>query len=745
MLQERDLAAPSGVGQTGWISGYRKRTAAVLALGCTVTVVLAAGPADKDEAFIGARRNYWAFRKPVRPDVPPANGNWVRNPIDAFIFENLQAHHLEPSPRAEREQLLRRAYLDVIGLPPTPEEIKSFLDNRSPDAYANLIDRLMASPHYGERIGLKWLDVVRYADTNGFEADGERPNAWRYRDYVVRAFNTGKPYDRFIEEQLAGDELYPGDTDALLGLGFLRCGPRHIVGGNVDPEMLRQEQLVEMAGSVGSTFLGVTIGCARCHNHKFDPILQADYYRIQAIFAGTEMKDIDISAQAEKIAREEREKEYETRLKPITGKIAEIEKPYRQQIEAAKRAQLDGPHAAAMNTPKDKRTPEQQTLAKEAQEQIKIAWDEIVQALNPEDRQRRAELRREMHRIELDKPDPLPAAFAVSDTPNDPPTTYVLKVGDYHSRLDPVEPGFLKVLAPWAQQAPPGAAGRRAALAKWIASPDNPLTARVIVNRIWELRMGSGLVKTPNDFGLLGGNPSNSRLLDWLAVEFVSHGWSVKYIDRLILLSATYQQSATIDAANVKIDPDNRFYWRMNRRRLNAESLRDSVLQVSGLLNPKISGKPVRIPVEPEVAALVFTEGEPDNLWPVTPDESEHYRRSLYLLNKRSVRLPLLANFDQPDDMTSCPVRPVSTHSLQALSLMNGGFMQDQSQAFAARLERECRRNRACEVRLAYQLALARAPKPQELQMARRFFAKDRTLSDFCLAMLNRNDFAYIP
>jgi hypothetical protein len=641
--------------------------------------------------------------------------------------------------------LLRRVYLDVIGLPPTPAEMDAFLRDRSPDAYEKLVDRLLASPHYGERMGLKWLDVVRYADTNGFEADGERPNAWRYRDYVVRFFNDGKPYDRFIKEQIAGDELYPGDRDALIALGFLRSGPQHVVGGNQDKEMNRQEILVEMTGSIGSSFMGLTVGCARCHNHKFDPILQADYYKLQAIFAATEFKDIDIAAAADKSAYEERNKAYEARLKPVNEQIAEIEKPYKARIREEKLRKLDAKHAAVLQIPAADRTAEQKLLAKEAEDQLKISWDEVVHVLSAEDREKRAELRRQMHRIELDKPDRPPAAFAVENLAENPPPTYILKVGDYKQKLGEVAPGFVTVIARSEQDAPMGTAGRRGALANWIASSEHPLTARVMVNRIWQMRMGVGLVKTPNDFGLLGGQPTNRKLLDWLATEFVTRNWSVKAIDRMILLSNVYQQNAANDPAKAAIDPENNLYWRMNRRRMQAETLRDSILTVSGLLNPRIGGKPVRIPIEPEIYDLIFTEGEPDNLWPVAMDKAEQYRRSIYLLNKRTLRLPMLANFDQPDAMTSCPVRPASTHPLQALSLLNSDFMQEQSAALASRLEQECGARGDCQVKLAYKLALARAPQPHEAAMARRFFKKGEPLADFCLALLNRNEFVYIP
>ena len=310
------------------------RQAAVVCVVFTIAAAWADG-LDKDEAFIGARRNYWAFRPPVRPDVPALPSAWVRTPIDAFILEALNGKKLVPSPAASREKLLRRLYLDVIGLPPSPGDV------RNPASWEQTVDRLMAMPQYGERLALKWMDVARYADTNGFELDAERPHAWRYRDYVVRSFNQDKPYDRFLREQIAGDELFPGDNEALLALGFLRAAPRHVVGGNQDEEMNRQEDLVEMTGSIGATFLGLTVGCARCHNHKFDPILQSDYYRLQAIFAATDFKEIDIATKQERQDYETAKKAYEARLKPITEQIAAIEKPYRERLRAEKVQRLD--------------------------------------------------------------------------------------------------------------------------------------------------------------------------------------------------------------------------------------------------------------------------------------------------------------------------------------------------------------------------------------------------------------------
>jgi hypothetical protein len=685
-----------------------------------LAVALAATTAsERDEAWVAPRRNWWAFRKPVRPAVPPSVNPWVKTPIDAFVLKQ----QITPPARLSREQLLRRVTLDVTGLPPTPEERARFLADQSPKAYENLVDRLMNSPEYGERWAVKWLDVARYADTNGYEADGERPHGWRYRDYVVAAFNKDKPYDRFIQEQVAGDELFPGNHEALIATGFHRAGPIHLVSGNLDQEMERQEVLNEMTNGLSAAFLGLTVGCARCHNHKFDPIPQSDYYRLQAALAATDFKDLPLVGEAELKAREAAKKAYDEHLKPIQNQIAEIEKPYRERLREERKQKLDAEHLAALDVPKEKRNDDQKRLAKEAEAQLKLLWDEVVNALSAEDRERRAGLRRQLHRLAYEEPDPSPAAFAVVNR-DKAPTTHVLKVGNHKMKLDEVSPGTLRVLGNTEITTQP--TGRRSELARWLTSPDHPLVARVMVNRIWAMRMGKGIVGTPNDFGVLGERPTNPELLDWLATEFVAGGWSIKKIDRLILLSSTYQSA------------------RPQRRRLEAEFIRDSVLQVSGGLNPKRGGKPVKTPLEPEIYDLIFTEGEPDNLWPVALDPAEYDRRSLYLINKRTVRLPFLANFDQPDNMSSCPQRPTSTHALQALSLMNSNFMQGQAKRFAARLDSECK-SENCRVTRAYLHALARNPRPAELTMAHQFFAQGGPLEDFCLALLNRNEFVYLP
>jgi hypothetical protein len=713
-----------------------------LGLASIPLLLLLTGFVDKEEAFIGGRGKYWAFQKAVRLQPPAVAGPWVRTPIDAFVLAGLQAKGLKPSPPLDRTRLIRRVTLDLTGLPPTPGEVRAFVSDPSPDAYPKLVDRLLASPHYGERWAMKWLDIVRYADSNGFELDADRPQAWRYRDYVVNAFNHDKPYDRFVKEQLAGDEMFPGNPEALVATGYARAGSEHLVAGNIDPAESRQEVLTEIATSVGQTFLGLTVNCARCHNHKFDPILQADYYRLQAVFAGGKGKDVEIAHADEKAKWEAADAAYKARLKPVEDELKSLAKPVEVRLKAGKLEKLEPKLRDAFNVPEDKRTAEQKKLAEDAKDQIGVTWDEVVAAMPADDQRRRAELRVRLHEIEATSPDPLPSAYAYVNT-GEAEQSFVLRMGDPKNRLDPVEPGVPRVLRA-SYEIPSAPVGRRTAFAEWLTSPVNPLTARVMVNRIWQFRMGQGIVRTPNDFGVMGDRPSDKALLDWLATEFIDRGWSVKSMDRLIALSSAYQQSSEPNAASAAIDPDDRLWWRMNRKRMEGEMIRDATLAVTASLNPQLGGRPVRVPIEPEVYNLIFTEFERDGLWPVNPDKSVQNRRSIYLYNKRSVRLPLLAAFDQPDAITSCPVRANSTHALQALSLLNSDFMHEQAEAFARRLRSECKSS-TCEIRTAWRLALARPPKPAEERLAREFLRTGGNVPDMCLAILNRNEFVYVP
>ncbi|HZY83885.1 MAG TPA: DUF1549 and DUF1553 domain-containing protein, partial [Gemmataceae bacterium] len=585
---------------------------------------------------------HWAFRPPVRPRIPSSRAGTVHDPIDAFILARLEAAGLRPTAPADRVTLIRRVTFDLIGLPPTPAEVADFLTDTRPDAYERLVDRLLASPHYGERWAQHWLDVVRYAETNGYEGDGERPQAWRYRDYVVRALNDDKPYDRFVTEQLAGDLLAPSaDTPArraelLIAAGFNRCGPVHQVGGNVDAAVLRQEVLTEMTSAVGAAFLGLTVACARCHDHKFDPIPQADYYRLQAFFNAAKPREVDLATAADRAEFGRRVKKLNAQLDPLRRELNALDAPYQKRLGEAKKAKLEAAYREALDAEPAKRTPEQKKLAADAGPLLKVTWDEVVAALSPADRARRAALRKRLHELEAQRPAAPAQAWTVADG-GGALESHVLKRGNPHNKGARVGPDFPRALRPAGDKA--GGPRDRLELARWLTKPDHPLTARVIVNRLWQHHFGRGLVGTPNDFGTRGEPPTHPELLDWLATE-LGRGGSLKHLHRLMVLSNTYRQASRVpaDSPARRADPDNILFARMNRQRRDGESLRDAVLAVSGRLNLHIGGPPVRVPLEPEVYDLIFTEAEPDGLWPVTPDPREHTRRSLYLMAKRNVR-----------------------------------------------------------------------------------------------------------
>jgi mono/diheme cytochrome c family protein len=737
----------------------------------------------KEKEITAEQRKYWAFVKPVRPEIPNISNraSQISNPIDAFILAELSKKNLVPSPPADKATLLRRVTFDLTGLPPTPEELKAFLADKAPNAYEKVVDRLLASPRYGERWAQHWLDVVRFAETNGFELDAERPQSWRYRDWVVNALNADKPYNRFIQEQIAGDELEPNNFDAQVATGFLRAGPQHVVAGNLDKAELRQEYLTETMLGIGSGVLGLTVGCARCHDHKFDPILQSDFYKLQAFFAATDNVDYSNATEADKEAYKAALKPHEDKLKAIKDQLKEIEKPFIEKLKAEKRAKLDPSYRAALDTPKDKRTPEQKEIAKYAENKLDVKYEELWAVMPDEVKKPRAALRRKMHDLDWEAPTPLPKALAVADKLDPVPPAYVFRGGEVHSPTREVKPQFPKVLLPKdareeAEITPVGkSTGRRTALAKWLTSPDNPLTARVMMNRMWHHHFGRGLVATPNDFGRNSAGVTNQPLLDWLANEFIARGWSLKAMHKLMVTSATYQQSSNPHSAlrtAHSIDPDNKLLWRANRLRLDAEALRDAILAAAGTLNEQRGGASIRVPLEPEVVDNVFTEAEPDNLWPVHPDAKQHTRRSLYLLRKRNVMLPLLVAYDTPDLMSVCGARNTSVHSLQALTMMNSDFMQAQSRALAARLFREATTDRQRITRL-YELTLGRVPRADEYRATTAFLKEHRAILqarkargeaivvvkdlpktidaimaaawvDLCLATLNLNEFVYV-
>jgi len=769
---------------TVWFSGW---------LMVATTRAKEPGPdrAAPPETFDAEKREHWAYQVPERPELPAVKEEaWVKNPIDRFILAGLQEMNYDHAAEADRAALIRRVTYDLTGLPPTPNEVEAFLADRRGDAYERLVDRLLESPRYGERWAQHWLDLAHFAETNGFELDAERPDAWRYRDWVVSALNADMPYDRFVSLQLAGDELAPGDHDALIATGFGRCGPREIVGGNIDPVVKRQSELTEVTGTVGSVFLGLTIACSRCHDHKFDAIPTTDYYRLQAFFAGAKFVEKPIATEAEKAAYEAATKAVAEKTRPFKKQMAEIEAPYRAALVEKKKSMLTANERAILAIPEKDRTPVQKRLAEGIGTTLNVTWEELVAAVatNPADQAKREHLKREIHTFEVKLPRPPAHAMALVDDGTEAPETHVAKRGDpkvHGPMVIPRPPGVILTSLPSeafsADAVKPTASttGRRLALARWLTRPDNPLTTRVIVNRLWQHHFGRGIVATSNDFGVRGEAPSHPELLDWLATELVAQGWKLKPLHRLMVTSATYRQSSALpanatEAKQVTEDPENTMLWRMNRRRLDAEGLRDAMLVVSGELNPKMGGPSVLAPLEKEVEDLIFTENEVVDLWPVTPDASEHLRRSLYLFRKRNVRYPLFDAFDAPDTQTACAQRGVSTHALQALVLLNSDNSVARAKALAGRLYRESMGHREEQVRRAYRIVLARDPQPKELDQACAFLdaqtqrlhrlanagqplskpndstkGTDPALAaawvDFCLAMLNRNEFVYVP
>jgi hypothetical protein len=689
-----------------------------------------------------ARKDHWAWKPPARPDLPRVtNRAWVRNPIDAFILAKLEAAGVAPAAPATQAQLIRRVTFDLIGLPPTPQEVDAFLADPAPEAWEKVIDRLLASPHYGERWGRHWLDLARFAESNGYEHDEIRPDAWRYRDYVIRSFNRDKPYDRFLREQLAGDELYPDDPEALIATGFNLLGPD--MTDTSDQTQRRQNTLDDMTETAGLAVLGLTIGCARCHDHKFEPIPQSDFYRLEAFFSPAAFRhDLPIAEKQERAAHAQAERAYAELVKPTQEAIAALEEPYRQKLYAERLAKLADEARAAHLTPEARRTPAQQELVAKTNRLLAVAPKSILASMSKEDRVRDAELQAQLKQFDAQKPRPLPMTLGLEDMEK-VPKTFVLERGELGHHAEEVQPGFPIILSPGYQAVPaavsapwPTTTGRRTALANWIVSGNNALTARVLVNRLWQRHFGRGIVATPNDFGVRGERPTHPELLDYLATEFVARGWSIKAMHKLMLMSVTYQQSASASAEVLAKDPGNELFSRMNRLRLEGEIIRDTMLAASGRLNPQMGGPGVFPPVPPGT----FKGGMGG--WTVSRDPRDHVRRSVYIFARRNLRFPFLETFDLPDSNLSCPKREQSTTAPQALALLNGQDVLDAAHALAARLTGEAATGEERIVQ-AYRLVLGRAPTMTERQGARAFLAGS-PLSELCRALFNANEFIYL-
>lgn len=683
-----------------------------LAIAASLLVSSAAG-VSADEA--DAKAKPWAFQPVAKAGPPkvPTDAQIVANPIDAFIAKGLADDGLQPAPPADRRTLIRRVTFDLTGLPPTPEDVSTFIDDNTDDAYNRLVERLLASPDYGERWGRHWLDLVRYAETHGYERDEPKPNAWKYRDWVITAFNEDKPYDRFILEQIAGDELPDANDDTRTATGMYRLGL--IDDEPADPVVDRFDQLDDMLKTLGTTFLGLTLHCARCHDHKFDPITQRDYYRMLAFLTPGKpfVRDHD-----ESISLPVGDKSLHERVRDLNAAVD------RQIAHLQKRH--DG-------------------LAKEpATEALRKALDQRIDALRA-------------HR-----PKGAPSTLGLTDVSATPAPTKMFVRGDAHKPGEEVQPGFISAIDPATPHITAASngntTGRRLALARWIARPENPLTARVLVNRLWQHHFGRGIVGTPSDFGAMGEQPSDPRLLDWLANELVASGWRIKHIHRLIVSSETYRRSGAWDEQAAQVDPVNSRVWRHSPRRLEAEAVRDAILSVSGALNRERGGPSVFPPID---KAVLAGQSRPGLGWTVS-DERSAARRSIYVYVKRTLPLPELEVLDAADSNDVCPSRVVTTTAPQALTLLNSEFLHKQSATFAARLKKDAGACAEDQIDRAFWLAFQRTPSEGERGNSIEFLKRQRALiarrptptspddldraalESFCLVLLNANEFLTI-
>jgi hypothetical protein len=653
-------------------------------------------------------RRYWAFQ-PIKAVEPPGTQG---NPIDRFILARLQKEGIKPAPPADPRTLIRRIYFDMIGLPPSPEEVEEFVAawlgaNPSPQEprsqngieererlWERVVDRLLASARYGERWGRHWLDVVRFAESDGYRLDSLRPHAYRYRDYVIKSFNDDKPYDQFVCEQIAGDELYPDNPDARVAIGFLTHGIYEFNQRHVRNQW--HEMVSEVVDVTGEAFLGLSVGCARCHDHKFDPILQKDYYSLRAFFDGIlPSEDLPYATKAQQAEYERKLAIWMSRTADIRKQIDAIEGPVRAKDAATAMTKFPPDIQEMLRKPQAQRDPLEQQLATLAYRQVIFEYEKLDTKIKGAAKDRLLELRKEL--AKFDKPAPLPMCQGTREVGTEPPPTSIPK------KSQQIDPAFLSVLgAAEPSISPPkhqASSGRRTALAHWLTRADHPLTSRVIVNRIWQQHFGRGLVSTANDFGNLGEKPSHPELLDWLADRFVKDGWSMKKLHRLILTSRTYQQSslAAPDATALKKDPDNQLVWKMTPRRLDAEQIRDAMLAVAGRLDTKVGGPSV---------------------------EFKEPRRSVYLKWLRNTKEPLLDVFDIPDGFTSSARRNVTTTSTQALLMINSPLVVQQGQNFADLLHKDNKTTDELKIDRAFRLAFGRSPTSKESILAKTFLAE---------------------
>ncbi|MHB1425625.1 MAG: PSD1 and planctomycete cytochrome C domain-containing protein [Gemmataceae bacterium] len=726
-------------------------------------------------------RRHWAFQ-PLAKVEPPAvkDAGKTRNAIDRFILAALEAKRLTPAPSANARVQIRRVTFDAIGLPPTPEEVEAFVKAANPDAaYEALVNRLLASPNYGERWGRHWLDLARYADSGGYESDIDRPTAYHYRDFVIGAFNADMPFDDFVRLQLAGDEIRPDDPLAIAATGFLTAGPGELLGDNLlQEERMRQRyiELDDMLTTTGAAFLGLTLGCARCHDHKFDPIPSRDYYQLlAALHSGSRIEaplgsraEIERANQARADWNKQR-KAAESALKTwVDGQRAKVG----PRLRAARIAKLpisDAEKSLLRDKPESAGA---KALAKKHEKALSVSNDEVRKATDAAARKQWDELAQDLDAVRKRAPNALPTSLAFRDKGGKPADSWLFRRGDFHDHTIRVELGFVTVLNRgksasdyWKEARADGRTDttyQRRALAAWVTDAERgagPLLARVIVNRVWQHYFGEGLVRTPNDFGVRGDRPSHPELLEWLSADLVAHGWKLKRLHRMILLSATYRQGSAFEADKAKIDPENRLLWRMRPRRLEAEVLRDALLAAGGVLNRTMFGPAFKPPIPADaMVARNLKSPYPKNV----PEGPEDRRRSVYMFHKRVIPYPLFQVFDAPDAQQCVGRRNVTTVAPQGLALLNDPFIRTRAGDFAKRLLKDAGGDSAKAVDRAYCLAFGRPPTEVERRAGVEFLAQQnrersarnpkqapdeirrQALTDYCQVLFGLNEFIYV-
>jgi hypothetical protein len=711
-------------------------------------------------SFVTAEeKRVWPFNPLQKPDIPEKSLGLSDNPIDRFLGHRLEEIGAALNEPADRGTWLRRVSIDLTGLSPTIEELDRFLSDISPLADQRAVNRLLASPRYGERWARHWLDVVRYAESAGFKSDQIREDAFKYRDYVISAFNDDLPYDRFVRQQLAGDELEAENPQALIATGMNRLYPEETQASNF--KQARQDILDEVTEVSAFAFMGLTLGCAKCHDHKFDPLKQTDFYRWQAFFTPMlPRNDLVVATPHEQATYATQYSAWETATAAIRDELEELLTDVEVRARNEALLPLDQETQIALSVPDPQRSCLQKQLASLAEYTVRKRLNRAWKQLPHEQKQRYETLTAQLKRFDEIKPPPLPTAMALTDGDDEAPPTFVNATGNYAKPLFEVQPGFPEVLADrdaWIERPTtrPESSGRRSALARWLTQPQHPLTARVFINRIWQHHFGVGIVATANDFGAMGAGATHPELLDWLACEFISHGWQVKPIHRLMVLSRAYRQSPHIDpihnahhAKGMVNDPRNHRLWHFPRQRLDGEALRDTLLALAGRLNERMYGKSAR-PILPESLR------DHRDAW--TPDAiiGDSQRRSIYVLAARNLRYPLFDIFDGPDSLSSCAERNCTITAPQALFLLNSQESLDLARNWSQALltvaglsqsDRTDEENLAIMSTLitkAYRSAYARLPTGDELAAGKEFL-RTNSVSDFCHALINSTELLYV-